>query len=408
MTKNRPIQIMIVLAVISIVGIIAVQIFWVSQAINEEEENFDHNVRMALRSVADQMCQIDGNELIADKPIDRVSRGYFIARLRYHIDVSQLENLITTQFDRRGIEQDYEYAVYDCDTDQMVFGSEVISGTHTEDLTIPDLVEDEYYFGVYFPNKTGGLLSEMNVWKFMTVATLLMIGFFSYGLVIVLRQRRLSEVQKDFIDNVTHELKTPLATLRLASDAISQKANQAVDSYADIISSEVDRLEEQVNQILSVSVDEKSNQSKAVPTSVDEQIRSIYDQLAIAHPDIVWQLQLDELPQITIIPDSIQVICKNLMDNALKYGRGEVSVIAKHTEHEMTITVSDNGPGIPKGAEKKIFDKFYRVPTNDVHDVKGYGLGMYLVKLHLKKMKGRIRYYRANDRSHFEIKLPVK
>ena len=153
---------MILLAVISFIGIIAVQVYWVSRAVEEQEQAFDHNVRMSLRSVADAMCQIDGNDLIGNKPIDRVASNYFVARLQYNIDISNLERLISDQFETRGVNIDYEYGVYNCESDQMVFGEFVSQsgGTPKKEprLDFPILKEDEYYFGVYFPSKTTGLL----------------------------------------------------------------------------------------------------------------------------------------------------------------------------------------------------------------------------------------------------------
>ncbi len=399
---------MIIMAIISLVGIIVIQIYWVSQAVSEQEEEFDHNVRMSLRAVADNMCQIDGNELIPNKPIDRVSRNYFVARLRYNIEIGALERLISEQFATRGIEVDYEYGVYNCENDQMVFGNQVAYGKAASEISIPELRDDEYYFGVYFPNKTGGLLSELNLWKFMSLATILMLVFFGYGLVVVLKQRRLSEVQKDFIDNVTHELKTPLATLRLAADALNS-TNDATRQiqFAKIIDDETQRLEQQVDKILSSSVLE----NRGVVTKDDVYLEEVFDELILEwkqeYPGILWRLDLQYLPVIQSNKDCLRTILRNLVDNAAKYGNGQVGIASRSVGRFIEITISDNGPGIPDEFRSKIFDKFFRVPSANVHDVKGYGLGMYLVKESLKLIGGRCTV-KSEEGARITIKLPAK
>ena len=410
MTKNRPIQIMIALGVISIIGIIAVQVYWVSLSVTAEEETFDHNVRMSLRAVADNMCQIDGNELISNKPIDRISRNYFVARLRYNIDISVLDSLIKYQFDMRDINQDYEYGVYNCESDQMVFGNQVLykSESQSSRISLPKLAADEYYFGVFFPNKTGGLLASMNLWKYMTGAMLLMLAFFGYGLVIVLKQRRLSEIQKDFIDNVTHELKTPLATLRLSADAI-QKSNdrEKTQKYAEIIDQETRRLEQHVNQILSSSGIEESNTHSKRVVDMDQYLAELLEQFKLEYPSVHWELIIDTLGQLNVNLKSFETILRNLVDNAVRYGNGKVKIVACQKPKNLEIIVEDNGNGIPVKYHKKIYDKFFRIPTENIHDVKGYGLGMYLVKENCKKIKARIELKSSETGTSFKVYVPI-
>ena len=408
MTKNRPIQIMISLAIISLIGIITVQVYWVSQAVNEEEEAFDHNVRMSLRKVADNMCQIDGNELIQNKPIDRVARNYFIARLQYNIDVPVLDSLISSEFELRGVNQLYEYGVYNCESNQMVFGSEKSKAGSNEKISVPKLEEDEYYFGVYFPKKEAGLLSEMNIWKFMTAGTIIMLLFFGYGLVVVLKQRRLSEIQKDFINNVTHELKTPLATLKLSSEAIQRNVDpDKTATYGQIIQEEIDRLQNQVDQILSSSLIENSHRPEMEIIETSTFLMDLITKLKASYPDIVWDLEINGLPEIRSNKNCIEVVIRNLIDNAAKYGHGQIKVSTSSKGNKIALAIHDDGPGIPREFQKKIFNKFFRIPTENVHDVKGYGLGMFMVKQHLKSIGGTIEYSNEGG-STFTIKLPAK
>jgi len=403
---------MILFAAISLVGIIVVQVYWVSRAIEEQEQAFDHNVRMSLRSVADNMCQIDGNELIEYKPIDRVSSNYFVARLRYNIDISNLERLISTQFENRGVNIDYEYGVYNCETDRMVFGEFVsqsrgkIEKNHKPKL--PDLKEDEYYFGVYFPSKTAGLLSNMSLWKFMTAGTAIMVLFFGYGLVVVLKQRRLSEIQNDFIDNVSHELKTPLATLKLAAEVIMQNSSpEKSKKYAQIVGQETARLEAQVGQILDTSMVEHSEGAILEKIEMSAFCSGLVEKFQLEYECVSWNIALDSSDTIMDShPQKLETVLRNLADNAVKYGNGEVGISSNSSQHYFEITISDNGEGIHKKYHKKIFDKFFRIPTENRHDVKGFGLGMYLVKENLRQIGGSISLTTDENWTTFQLKLP--
>ncbi len=398
------------MGVLALIGLIAVQVYWVSISVTAEEEIFDHNVRMSMRAVADNMCQIDGNELIADKPIDRISRNYFVARLQYNIDVSVLDSLIKYQFERRGIHQDFEYGVYNCESDRMVFGSQVSqsSDNKANRISLPKLAADEYYFGVYFPNKTGGLLTNLMLWKYMTAATLLILVFFTYGLVVVLKQRRLSEIQRDFIDNVTHELKTPLATLKLSAEAIMANGDPAkVEKYASIIRQETSRLEQQIEQILASSLMDSPENKPLEIIDLSEFFARIQAQLSDVHTRVNWDFQLEVLPKIKTNQQSLETIVLNVVDNAVKYGNGKISMKSQVIGRHVQLTIKDNGRGIPKMYHKKIFKKFFRVPTSNVHDVKGYGLGMYLVQEHLRRINGTISLTSDSSGTEFIISLPI-
>lgn len=401
---------MIILGSLALAGLLGAQAYWVSQAVSAEEETFDHNVRMSLRSVADNMCQIDGNELIAEKPIDRISRNYFIARLRYNIDVKILDSLIREQFQLRQIDQDYEYGIYNCETDRMVFGNQV-SGNGSKNRTkidVPRLANDEYYFGVYFPNKTAGLLSDLTLWKYLTGASVLVMGFFVYGLVIVLKQRRLSEVREDFIDNVTHELKTPLATLRLTADALSNSTDQEKRrKYVEIIRQETARLERQVEHILNASVREGRPQMQEPPRPAIDILNELKTHMLSCYPHVRWQFDFSVGLEKTR-GAALHTAVFNLLDNAAKYGKGVVNCTATLSNRKLLVRVSDNGPGIPKHYHRRIFDKFFRVPTANIHDVKGYGLGMYLARQAVRNMGGKIQLQSGQDGTTFTLTIPLK
>lgn len=408
--KNTPVRVLILLGVVAIAGIMFTQIFWVSRALDSHEEQFNRSVQMALKSVVESLCVINGNDIPSNDPIDQVSSNYFIARTNYKIDLKSLDYLITGEFQKRNIELDFEYGVYDCQTDQMVYGQFVpMSGVveQTPSGKLPDLVKDEYYFGVYFPSKKAGLVSEMGFWQFTTVLTLLIVAFFGYAMFIILRQKRLSEIQRDFFNNITHEFKTPLSTLKVSSEVIADSAtSERQKKYSGIMMEEVVRLEKQVNQLLKASfIDHYQVQKFEIldPESILDDVMGYFQERE--------QLELEKSKSggpVKIKGDShlLETIFFNLLDNAKKYGHGNVEVRSRIRDNWWVLDICNEGSEIPKKYQKKIFNKFYRVPKGDQHDVKGFGLGLYFVKQSTKLMKGEVTLESDSQQTCFTLKFP--
>ncbi|XOV92396.1 MAG: sensor histidine kinase [Bacteroidota bacterium] len=409
--KNTPIRVLIIFGVIAIAGIMFTQIFWVDKAINSSEEQFNRSVQMALKNVVESLCVISGNDMPSNDPIDQVSSNYFIARTNNKIDLKSLDYLITGEFQKRNIEQDFEYGVYDCQTDQMVYGQFVsMTGNEEADSTgrLPELNKDEYYFGVYFPSKKAGLVTEMGFWQFTTFLTLLIVTFFGYAMFIILRQKRLSEIQRDFFNNITHEFKTPLSTLKVSSEAIAEMSeNDRQKKYSGIILDEVTRLERQVNQLLKASfVDhyQPDKFQKVDPVVILGEVVDYFKESEMLNVS----LQVEGSGEL-IKGDSmlLENIFFNLLDNAKKYGNGEVEIRVRSADKNLILSICNKGKVIPKKDLKRIFKKFYRVPTGDQHDVKGFGLGLYFVKQAIKLLKGEIAVISDEKHTCFTLKFPL-
>ncbi|MEO1253621.1 MAG: sensor histidine kinase, partial [Bacteroidota bacterium] len=224
--KNAHIRVLIILAVMSLFGIVGTQVFWLNRAIEQQDQVFNYNVQVALRNVVESLCEANGKDFPAINPIEQVSANYFIVRTNDRIDLANLEYLISAEIKKRSISQDFEYGVYDCANDLMVYAENVNLTDAKTQNRLPVLKNDEYYFGVYFPEKSKSLIAGFDLWKFTAAISLAVIIFFGYALFVILRQKRLSEIQKDFINNVSHELKTPLSTLSLATNSISSHVGE--------------------------------------------------------------------------------------------------------------------------------------------------------------------------------------
>ncbi|SMD35834.1 two-component system, OmpR family, phosphate regulon sensor histidine kinase PhoR [Reichenbachiella faecimaris] len=416
--NRKTFRLVVFLAAISIGGILFIQIFWMGKAFDLSNKQFEHNVNLALLNVTSTLCEINQNEILPD-PIEQLSSNYFIVNLNNKIAPEILETILKSEFQKREIAEDFEYGVFDCTNREMVYGRYINLKENTTSSpassTFPQLNKDAYYFGVYFPNKTSTLAGEMWIWGFSSIVLLIVVVFFGYTLLAIFRQKKLSEIQKDFINNMTHEFKTPISTIALSSDVLQSKeiANQPerLSQYAQIIKKEATRLQNQVDRVLQMATVEKNTisltkQELNLNELIDQSIQSA--QLNLPNGG---QISFDNRAKETILSaDKVHLtnIIYNLLDNALKYNENipKVAVSTHSDKNTLTIIIKDNGQGIDKKEQDLIFKKFYRVPTGNVHNVKGFGLGLYYVKMIVEAHKGRISLESSPSGTAFTIHLP--
>lgn len=409
--KNRPIRYLIILAAISMASIVITQVYWISTAINNQEEQFNRSVQMALHAVVESLCEINGNDY-PNNPIDQLSNNYFIARTNYKIDLKSLDYLLRAELQKRNIDQDYEYGVYDCQTNSMVYGDFVTLKNAVSvkpEGKLPKLVKDEYYFGVSFPGRKGGLVNSPGIWKIISGLTLLILIIFTYALFIILKQKRLSEIQRDFINNMTHEFKTPLSTLQISAEVLAQEStNDRQKNYAEIIRSETERLQQHINQLLETArLDEGQKPTVKTRINVNSTINLLLDRI---HPinngrEIEFQQEANDL-YVKGDPMIFETMVFNLLDNALKYGQSNIRIMLSSTEKYVSIAIENEGPPISKTDQQHLFEKFYRVNTGNIHDVKGFGLGLYFVKTAIQQFDGKVTLHSVDTHHCFTLQIP--
>ncbi len=231
------------------------------------------------------------------------------------------------------------------------------------------------------------------------------------------QQRRLTELKNDFISNVTHELKTPIATVSVAIEALQNfgaaQNPQQTKEYLEISKSELNRLTLLVDKVLKMATFEQQGLSLSLETiDLAEVIQLVLNSMKLQFEKYGAKVEFEKVGASFLIPaDKIHLtnVIYNLLDNALKYSESNpyISLFLKETENEIALSVSDTGIGIPKEYLDKIFDKFFRVPTGDTHDVKGYGLGLNYVSSVIKQHRGRIKVESELDKgSVFTIIIP--
>jgi two-component system, OmpR family, phosphate regulon sensor histidine kinase PhoR len=413
---RNTIRLLILLGLISIIGIISIQTYWVRRAFDIQEQKFNQTVTIALRNVAYQVANLYKTPCV-DQPVVQQSSDYYVVNVNTTLHSDVLEHYLIEEFKRHSLNTDFEYGVYNCDSKKMAYGG-YVSNNHVDSsqkaITLPASDKFLYYFGIRFPSRTSFLAGQLDIWIISSFITLLVLCFFAYAMWVILKQKRLSEVQRDFVNNMTHEFQTPISTIRVATDVLNQPTiiNQPerLRKYVQIIRQENNRLKNQVEAVLNTAKSDKGEfelylQQQDIHELIHESTQGLQAEL-----EDKFTLKLDANKTI-INADRVHLtnVLNNLLDNAIKYSNGNV-VIGVKTENVgngIKLSISDKGQGISPEFQQKIYDKFYRVPTGNLHNVKGFGLGLNYVKQVIKAHHWKINLEsKPNEGSTFSIIIP--
>jgi two-component system, OmpR family, phosphate regulon sensor histidine kinase PhoR len=415
LTRNA-IRLIIIVGSLAIAAIIGIQIFWVKRAYDIENKRFRQSAMSALKEVANNISRIYELSEI-ESPVEQLDDDYYVVNLRTPLDAPVLEHYLRQEFKKEDLNTSFEYGIYDCDTDEIRYGGRVNANfeINNEDLAIlPKTDKFLNYFGVRFPSKGSFLLQNLDFWILSSIITLLITGFFVYAMFVILRQKKLSEVQRDFVNNMTHEFQTPISTIRVATDVLSQKKildqPERFQKYIQIIRQENLRLKNQVEAVLTTA---KVGRGKLELEIKLQELHSLLSEvLEGVKLEIGDGLKLDlKAERTAVYADKVHLlsVVRNLVENAIKYSKKpvKIKISTRNDEKGIVLEVQDSGIGIPKEYLGKIFNKFYRVPTGNIHNVKGFGLGLNYVQQIVKAHKWKIEVdseYKVG--TTFTIKIP--
>ena len=423
--KNKQIRLIIFLASISLAGVLINQIFWVNKEIliqkkqietqqknlELEKAQFENLVTLSLVNVRDKLISLNDEltELYLE-PVQQITPNYFVVSFYDTLNPIILENLIVEQFNQYNVQQKFEYGIYDCFADSIIFdryvdlsSSKKMSGKSTNPATFK-WDHDGHYFGVFFPDKKEiGTIQSLEMSESLVISTLVIFIVFlilSYSITIILKQKKLSEIKNDFINNMTHELKTPISTISISSEVLlSQSISEhpkKISEYAAIIKQENKRLELLVEKVLQTAqLSESEFTLQKEEGNIHEIIQKCVQSFGIiintANGSLKTNFQATD-PIIRMDKTHLINVISNLIDNAVKYSSNAPSIVisTSNIDNGIKVIVEDNGKGMSKEECKLIFDQFYRVPTGSVHDVKGFGIGLFYVKRILSKHGGKI------------------
>jgi two-component system phosphate regulon sensor histidine kinase PhoR len=341
------------------------------------------------------------------------------------IDLSTLGRLIKAELKRQGIALDFKYAVksFPAGQERFIFGDKNYNSKQLDEYKTLLFPHDEdlkpNWLYVYFPRQNTFLLKETGLLVIPTfVLTAMLIGIFVFTIMIILKQKKLSNIKNDFINNMTHELKTPISTISLASQMLRDNSvsntPKTIEHISGIIFQESKRLTTQVEKVLQMAVfNEGKLKLKVKEVNINALIQSVVLNFELRikskNGELITELRAD--PCI-IKGDEVHItnVLFNLLDNAVKYSKDEPKVIitTEIKDEHVVVSVKDHGIGIQSEHHSQIFERFYRVPTGHVHDVKGFGLGLSYVKKIVDAHKGKIKVESAlNKGTKFMIYFPI-
>lgn len=350
--------------------------------------------------------------------------------IQQRITTEQLDEVLSSEFNEKGIRSRYAYAVYSAFDSSFVISNPILKSNRHRYTSPQDFKYSIRFFPssnqqvatlfVDFPHKTSVIWDGM--W-FNILTTLLFTGVviacFYYTINIILRQKKLSEMKSDFLNNMTHEFKTPIATISIASDSIKKLLTKGQTEKAmrfiNIIGEENKRMNSQVGKVLQMAkIDKREFKLNIEEVYVDDVILSAAEKIALQLDQKEGKIELElEAENAVIEADETHFtnIIHNLLDNANKYSpiKPKITIKTSNVSDGIRIEIVDNGIGISKEARKHIFDKFYRVPTGNIHDVKGFGLGLSYVQNLVVAHGGTIEVESEKENgSNFILTLPLR
>ena len=407
---NKHLRKIIALGTLVLISLCSLQAYWFQRAFDVAGQQFDHSVQIALRRVADSVS--------TSSEVKKIASNFFLVQTQETLNGQDIDRLLKNELSIRRLNLDYELGVYDADDDTLVYGNYVRAtqpraGIHN--TTADNSTPHPRNFAVYFPARTGFVLASLNIWIVCTIALMLMMVFFAYAIWSLLRERRFSTLKSDFVNNMTHEFKTPVTNISIAGEILKNKlpVNDELSVYVNILLKENEKLRNKIDQVLLGSSADHVRPESFVTLDLHHLLAECAAsfQLRMHEREGIISLELNAANHaIAGDPELLAQALSNVVDNAEKYSprAPRITVRTRDTGNGVAIEVEDNGIGVPPDMRSKVFEKFFRIPSGDVHNVKGFGLGLSFVKDVIQAHRGKVNLSgEMNKGTTVQIFLPV-
>jgi two-component system, OmpR family, phosphate regulon sensor histidine kinase PhoR len=444
--NQKNIWLIVGLLTVAVIGVMSLQLKFILDSRTEKITQFRNDVRNALKTVSDRIersedmvasrylngysiqqsqrtpngVAFQSSTVISSQPLnsqERVVAAKIKEELFFNLPFDERLDLDIIQ---RYLKQelpdiDYSYGVYSKTANSFVLYNNhfilpnenqtayniIKNSPYKVDLFVNDLNGTPGYLAIYFPTENSYIWAGL--WGILLLSLLfvgVILACFAYTIFVIYRQKKLSEMKNDFINNMTHEFKTPIATISLAADSITNQNiinnPDKIKRFADIIRQENKRMNGQVEKVLQMALIERDKLNLNISEiNIHEVITQALNNISLQvekKEGVVSSHLKAERAVIEGDANHVSNVINNLLDNANKYSpeKPDITISTRNISNGLEITVADKGIGMTKEAKKKIFEKFYRVHTGNVHDVKGFGLGLAYVKAMVTAHQGSI------------------
>jgi two-component system phosphate regulon sensor histidine kinase PhoR len=388
--------------------VVTVQLYWLQKVYSLEKRQFNNNVVKSIRGLFEDLEMNDQPGTLLHQLIKAPDQdnNYYIFKADTIPIKDSLVFYLQDEFADFGVLTDCKIGAYSAAEKRYVYEDFIPAPASRYPVAKPVMGElpvfnNSYdHILLYFPHRHEYILEQMDFWIVSSIVLFVALIGLAASLFYFYRQKFLAEIQKDFVNNFTHEFKTPLAVMKIASDVLSQESiirqPDRLERYVAIIGNQTEHLQSQVERLLRTA----SIESKDLPIRkeeinaqllIEEALNKV--QPLIEQKKAKVEVRMDEGDgRVHADRAHLELAVVNLLENALKYSvEPHIVVQTGHDEDDFYISVKDNGVGIEKQYLKNIFKKFYRIPTGDIHNVKGFGLGLNFVKRIIDAHKGKIK-----------------
>ncbi|HAO47180.1 MAG TPA: HAMP domain-containing sensor histidine kinase [Ferruginibacter sp.] len=401
--RSRTLRLVILISTVLVTIIIAIQLIWLQKVYRYEEKQFNINVSKSIRALYADMELVNDVKDNVQKVVENINPDVYLLKIDCNPDLSKLWVNLKAELTDFDVYSDCRAAIYSHDHDSFAVQKYIdLPDSYHETSKEPDLPllkRDYSYIIIFFPHRGQYIIKQMLFWIASSGLLLLVLVGFGFSVFYFYRQKFYNETQKDFVNNFTHEFKTPLAVIKIASDVLQQQniveKPDRLANYAGIISEQTSHLQAQVQRLLEIAYTDRSSlplekENFEVNLLIREAINDLQPLAEQKHATIHTNFAI---PEIMVKADKsyLRLCFINLIENAIKYATNPVIRINTSIQGaDLVVSVTDNGIGIEEEHRKKIFDRFYRITRGELHVAKGFGLGLNFVKKVIDTHNGKI------------------
>lgn len=413
--KNKKLQlVLITVTILSLVALMVIQVSWIVRAANIQEKQFNHSVKLAMKEIVGDIAD---NESICKEVADCIGKGgtsSCFRSMKNKVEWTKVDSIVKSALNYYNIKTNYEFDIVDTRTDKDY---NVCKKTYFSNNLESVLLQNNVELKIYFPKKREFIAAQIGI---MFITSIILITLIGFSFIIILkyykREKELYKSTRDFINNITHEFKTPITNIALANSMISKSEqvikDEKLSQYANIIKAEHKKLKNRVEGLLNVARIENGNKENCETINICNFIKCTVDSYRVQIQELNGAINYEQLSERCTVhanKNQFETVISNLIDNAIKYceDKPQISIRSYDKGNDIYIEIEDNGIGIKQEHLNQIFEKYFRVPTGDLHNVKGFGIGLSTVKSIIESVDGEITVQsKPGKGSKFKIQLP--
>ena len=418
--RSKTLRWLIVLSTFVVAIIIAVQLFWLQKIYFFEQKQFNTNVSKSIRAMYEDLNIFGDSAFSFEKNIENPQPDIYLAKINREYNIDTISTSLSAEFADFDIFTGCKVAIHKNGingfTAEKYIDMPDANFKSGKDEKLPYFKKDFSYIILFFPHRTQYVIKQMIFWLVSGGLLIVVLIAFSFSIFYLYRQKFLNETQKDFVNNFTHEFKTPLSVIKIAADVLKDPSikdkPEKLNNYAGIIQEQTMHLQQQTQRLLQIAFTEENTLSLQKEIfDAGQMIKEAADDLAPLIEIKAGSVQIfNESHNSMINADKSYLLLTfiNLIENAVKYSVKPIIEINTFIEgNDFCAIIKDNGIGIEKKHQKKIFKKFYRVTSGNLHNTTGFGLGLNFVKKIIDAHHGNIKVQSEYGKgSLFIIKIP--